>query len=98
MGAALILEGRWTSHPHYGRQLLIERAEEKLPATVEGIRRYLGSGMIRGVGPVTAERIVDHFGVETLAIIDDTPQRLAEVPGVGPKRAGIIAQAWVEQR
>ena len=98
VGAALILEGRWTSHPHYGRQLLIERAEEKLPATVEGIRRYLGSGMIHGVGPVTAERIVDHFGVETLAIIDDTPQRLAEVPGVGPKRAGIIAQAWVEQR
>lgn len=98
VGAALILEGRWTSHPQYGRQLLIERAEEKLPATIEGIRRYLGSGMIRGVGPVTAERIVDHFGVETLAIIDEAPLRLSEVPGVGPKRADTIARAWVEQR
>lgn len=98
VGASLILLGRWTSHPQYGKQLLIERAEEKLPATIEGIRRYLGSGMIRGVGPVTAERIVDHFGAETLVVIDEAPERLAEVPGVGPKRAGTIAQAWVEQR
>ncbi len=98
LGASLLLTGSWTTHPQYGRQFLISQAEEKLPATVEGIRRYLGSGLIRGVGPVTAERVVDHFGLDTLTVIDEQPERLWEVPGVGPKRAATIARAWQEQR
>lgn len=98
LGASLILRGSWATHPQYGRQFLVGQAEEKLPATVEGIRRYLGSGLIRGVGPVTAERVVDHFGLDTLTVIDEEPERLGEVAGVGPKRAAVIARAWREQR
>lgn len=97
-GERLRLEGAWTHHPRYGRQFKAERCEQVLPATVEGIRRYLGSGLIRGVGPVTAARIVDRFGVETLRILDEEPERLREVPGVGPKRAAAIARAWEEQK
>jgi len=97
-GERLRLEGVWTSHPQYGRQFKAERCEQVLPATAEGIRRYLGSGLVRGVGPVTAQRIVERFGADTLRILDQEPQRLHEVPGVGPKRAAAIAQAWVEQQ
>lgn len=98
VGASFRLWGRWTSHAQYGKQFEIERFEEKLPATVEGIRRYLGSGLIKGIGPKTAERIVDAFGLETLEVIESQPERLAEVPGVGPGRAASITAAWVEQR
>ncbi|MCB0217858.1 MAG: ATP-dependent RecD-like DNA helicase [Chloroflexi bacterium] len=98
VGASLLLRGRWTSHAQYGKQLEFVDYREQLPATVEGLRRYLGSGLIKGVGPVTAEHIVDHFGLETLEIIDRQPQRLREVPGVGDVRADTIARAWEEQR
>lgn len=98
VGASFRLWGRWTSHAQYGKQFEIERFEEKLPATVEGIRKYLGSGLIKGIGPKTAERIVDAFGLETLDVIEGQPERLGEVPGVGPGRAASIAAAWVEQR
>ncbi len=97
-GERLRLEGVWTNHPRYGLQFKVERCEQLLPATVEGIRRYLGSGLIRGVGPVTAERIVACFGAETLEILEREPQRLREVPGVGSKRAAAIFQAWQEQQ
>lgn len=97
-GERLRLEGAWANHPQYGRQFKAERCEQVLPATAEGIRRYLGSGLVRGVGPVTAQRIVERFGADTLRILDQEPQRLHEVPGVGPKRAAAIAQAWVEQQ
>src|SRR5690606_25624710 len=69
-----------------------------LPATVQGIRRYLGSGLIKGIGPKTADRIVDHFGTTTLDVIDDDAGRLIEVPGLGPKRTKRIAAAWEEQK
>ena len=68
------------------------------PATIQGIRRYLGSGLVKGIGPVFAERIVDHFGVDTLRVIEEEPQRLIEVPGLGPKRTKMIAAAWEEQK
>jgi exodeoxyribonuclease V alpha subunit len=97
-GESLRLEGRWTTHPQYGRQFEAEWCKQVLPATVEGIKAYLGSGMIKGVGPVTAKRIVERFGVETLHILDEDPEQLREVPGVGPKRATAVAEAWEEQK
>jgi len=98
VGAGVKLWGRWTTHAQYGRQFTVDEYREKLPATLEGIRKYLGSGLIKGIGPVTAKRIVDHFGLETLEIIEDEPRRLVEVPNVGEVRAGIIAQAWEAQK
>ncbi len=97
-GERLRLEGVWITHPRYGRQFKAERCQQLLPATVEGIRRYLGSGLVKGVGPVTASRIVKRFGLETLRILDEEPHRLREVLGVGPKRAAAIARAWEEQK
>ncbi len=97
-GESLRLEGRWTTHPQYGRQFSAEWCEQVLPATVEGIKAYLGSGMIRGVGPVTARRIVQRFGVDTLHLLDEDPDKLQEIPGVGPKRAASVAEAWEEQK
>jgi len=97
-GERLRLEGAWSTHPQYGRQFKAERCEQVLPATAEGIRRYLGSGLVRGVGPVTAKRIVARFGAETLQILDEEPERLREVEGVGPKRAAAIVRAWEEQK
>jgi exodeoxyribonuclease V alpha subunit len=98
VGESLSLTGRWTSHPKYGRQFEVWSYRTVLPATVQGIERYLGSGLIKGVGPKTAEKIVAHFGVETLEVIDADAGRLIEVPGLGPKRTKAIAAAWDEQR
>ena len=98
IGASVKLWGRWKRHAQYGKQFVVEDYAEQLPATVEGIRKYLGSGLIKGVGPVTADRIVDHFGLESLAIIDEQPGRLTEVPGVGRVRARKITEAWAEQQ
>jgi len=97
-GEWLRLTGRWTTHTEYGRQFQAEQCEQALPATTEGIRRYLGSGLIRGVGKVMAERIVDKFGEETLDVIDEAPDRLREVLGIGPKRVKNIKKAWEEQK
>lgn len=98
VGESLRLWGLWTTHPEYGRQFEVRRYSVQLPATVEGIRKYLGSGLIKGIGPVTAERIVAHFGLETLEVIETAPGRLAEVPGVAHKRVAMIARAWKEQQ
>jgi exodeoxyribonuclease V alpha subunit len=97
-GESLRLRGRWASHPQYGRQFQVEAYDTVLPATIQGIRRYLGSGLIKGIGPRMAERIVDHFGQATLQIIEEDPGRLVEVPGLGPKRTGMITTAWEEQK
>ncbi|MFI6574512.1 ATP-dependent RecD-like DNA helicase [Nocardiopsis sp. NPDC050513] len=97
-GEALRMRGRWGSHPQYGRQFQVEDYTTVLPATVQGIRRYLGSGLIKGIGPRMAERIVDHFGTDALDVIEDAPERLIEVPGLGPKRTRLIADAWEEQK
>jgi exodeoxyribonuclease V alpha subunit len=98
VGESLELEGRWVDHPEHGRQFMVERYRTVLPATVEGIRRYLGSGLIKGVGPVTARRITETFGTYTLHVIDNEPQRLVEVRGLGARRAARIQQAWQEQQ
>ncbi len=97
-GEWLKLSGRWSHHSKHGRQFQVERCEQSLPATTEGIKRYLGSGLVRGVGRVMAERIVETFGLETLAVIEEAPGRLRDVPGIGPKRAGRIERAWEEQK
>jgi len=98
VGESVELQGKWTLHAEYGRQFQVERMRTVLPATIAGIEKYLGSGLIKGVGPVTAQRIVRHFGIETLDVIETTPQRLIEVPGVGQKRVKMIIYAWAEQQ
>src|SRR6202167_2175954 len=98
VGESLRLRGRWTSHLKYGRQFDVHSYTTVLPATEQGIRRYLGSGLIKGIGPVMAERMVSHFGVDIMHIIDDEPGRLVEVPGLGPKRSARIKDAWAEQK
>ena len=97
-GECLRLHGQWTAHPRYGRQFQVERYATVLPATAAGIEKYLGSGLIKGVGPVTARRIVRHFKLDTMRIIEEEPQRLREVLGVGKHRAAVIQHAWQEQK
>ncbi|MFE2516846.1 SF1B family DNA helicase RecD2 [Streptomyces mirabilis] len=98
VGESLRMEGRWGSHPQYGKQFTVENYTTVLPATVQGIRRYLGSGLVKGIGPIFADRITQHFGLDTLQIIEEEPKRLIEVPGLGPKRTKKIAEAWEEQK
>jgi exodeoxyribonuclease V alpha subunit len=97
-GEVLEMVGEWTSHPRFGDQFKVEQFTTKVPGTIHGIVKYLGSGMIKGLGPVMAERIVARFGKRTLDIIESDVGRLAEVPGVGAKRIGMIATAWESQR
>ncbi|MCC7518947.1 MAG: AAA family ATPase [Verrucomicrobiae bacterium] len=97
-GETLRLHGEWVTHPQFGRQFKIARFESILPSTITGLKKYLGSGLIRGIGPKFAERIVDFFGKETLTVIDQYSGRLKEVPGIGAERAGRIRLAWVEQK
>ncbi|TDU78102.1 ATP-dependent RecD-like DNA helicase [Streptomyces sp. KS 21] len=97
-GESLRMEGRWGSHPQYGKQFTVENYRTVLPATIQGIRRYLGSGLIKGIGPKIADRIVEHFGTDTLDVIEAEPKRLIEVPGLGPKRTKLIGAAWEEQK
>ncbi len=98
VGESLRLTGRWSSHPKYGKQFQVHSYSTVLPATIQGIRRYLGSGMIKGIGPMIAERMVAHFGTDILSIIEEQPGRLIEVHGLGPKRTKKIADAWEEQK
>ncbi|MEU9547189.1 SF1B family DNA helicase RecD2 [Streptomyces mirabilis] len=97
-GESLRLYGRWGSHPQYGKQFTVENYTTVLPATIQGIRRYLGSGLIKGIGPRFADRITEHFGTDSLDVIEQEPERLVEVPGLGPKRTALITAAWEEQK
>ncbi|MEV7571001.1 SF1B family DNA helicase RecD2 [Streptomyces tanashiensis] len=97
-GESLRMEGRWGSHPQYGKQFSVDNYTTILPATIQGIRRYLGSGLVKGIGPVFADRITQHFGLDTLDILEEAPARLIEVPGLGPKRTKNITAAWEEQK
>ena len=98
IGESLRLTGCWSSHPRYGKQFQVDSYTTVLPATIQGIRRYLGSGLIKGIGPMMAERMVAHFGTDILTIIEEAPERLIEVHGLGPKRTQRIADAWEEQK
>ncbi len=97
-GETLELEGDWSTHPIYGPQFKFTSFRSTLPSTLHGIRKYLGSGLVPGIGKNLADRIVDRFGAETLRIISEDSGRLREVDGIGPKRAQEIKQAWDEQR
>ena len=98
VGSCLNLYGFWKIDPKWGRQFVFQKCEETLPATVNGIKKYLGSGLVKGIGPVYAGRIVKHFGEQTLDVLDTTPNRLSEVPGIGPLRLEKIKKSWVEQK
>lgn len=98
VGSVLLIDGNWKVDAKYGRQFLAERWEETMPATVFGIEKYLGSGLIKGVGPKFAKRIVQQFGTDTLEIIETDVQRLLEVPGIGKKKVDKIAESWERQK
>jgi exodeoxyribonuclease V alpha subunit len=98
VGENVEVQGSWGNHPKYGRQFSVESCRQVPPATPEGIQRYLGSGLIKGIGPISAKRIVEQFGTATLEVIEKDPQRLRQVPGLGRKKADLIVLAWAEER
>ncbi|MEA2015346.1 MAG: ATP-dependent RecD-like DNA helicase [Actinomycetota bacterium] len=97
-GENLEVKGKWVLNKNYGRQFEIEDIKTEEPATIKGIKSYLGSGLIRGVGPVMAERIVSHFKLETLKIMDRQPDKLKEIEGIGKKKIALIKKSWKEHR
>jgi exodeoxyribonuclease V alpha subunit len=97
-GERLLLEGHWVNNANYGLQFQVSKYTSRLPATANAIRRYLGSGPVKGIGPVMAGRLVDRFGDETLDVIENFPERLTEVAGIGPGRVKSIQQAWESQQ
>ena len=98
VGSVLLAEGSWKVDAKYGRQFVAENWEETLPATVYGMEKYLGSGLIKGVGPKFAKRIVQRFGVDTFVVIEDNVELLVEVEGIGRKRIQMIAESWERQK
>lgn len=96
-GQNLKLSGEWIVHKQFGRQFKIESLEEILPTSIEGIKKYLSSGIIHGIGPVTAKKIVEKFGEKTLEILDNEIDRLKEVEGIGKKKLEIIIESYREQ-
>jgi len=98
VGSVLSMQGQWKIDGKYGRQYSAEKWEETLPATTYGIEKYLGSGLIKGVGPKFAKRIVQQFGKDTLDIIETEPDRLLEVAGIGQKRVNQVKKSWQEQK
>lgn len=98
VGEGLRVDGEWVNHPQYGRQLAVSRYQSAAPGTLAALKRYLGSGLLKGVGPVMAEHIANTFGLETLHVLDNEPERLAEVPNMGARKAASIADAWRERR
>ena len=97
-GEEIKVFGIWKSHPRYGQQFQVDYWEKVDPGTLEGIEKYLGSGLIKGIGPTYARRLVDAFGLETLKILSEEPHRVLEVDGIGEIRARGIMQAWAAQR
>ena len=98
VGSVLLIYGNWKVDSRYGRQFAAESWEETLPATVFGIEKYLGSGLIKGVGPKYAKKIVAQFGIETLEVIETDISRLQEVDGIGKKRIKMIRDSWERQK
>lgn len=93
-GESLLVKGEWRIHNRYGRQVEVKSWERLLPATEEGLKRYLGSGLIKGIGPATAGKIVGRFGLSTLAVMDKEPHRLLEIEGIGEKKAASIEKSF----
>ena len=97
-GETLALKGTWSTHPKHGRQFAFTSFESKLPASAYGIRKYLASGLIHGIGKTYANKIVDHFGADTLRVISEESGRLREIEGIGKLRVKSIKEAWEEQK
>ena len=97
-GEQAVFTGEWTEHRSYGRQFRCVSCEIQTPTTLLGIERYLGSGLIRGIGPATATLIVRHFGEDTLTVLSGHPERLTEIPGIGPKRMALISESFREHQ
>jgi len=97
-GATMEFQGAWTHHPKYGRQFQATLAKEKKPATASALEKYIGSGLIKGVGPKTAKKIVHYFKDQTLDVFEKEIQRLVEVPGIAAKKLEMISTAWAEHR
>lgn len=97
-GSILKVRGEWKINPKYGQQFCVATYEEVLPATANGIEKYLGSGLIKGIGPKYAGRIVRAFGKDTLDVIEHHPEKLSGIPGIGKKRIGLIKKSWQEQK
>ena len=98
VGSVLLVEGNWKVDSKYGRQFSAESWEETMPATIYGMEKYLGSGLIKGVGPKFAKRIVQKFGIETFTVIEDNVELLIDVEGIGNKRVQMIAESWAKQK
>src|SRR5690554_772683 len=98
VGERLVVEGQRVQHKTFGKQCKVEKYEVVAPHNKKGIRSFLASGLIRGVGPSPAEKIVEHFGLEALTIIDQEPQRLCEIEGVGVKKAAMVADSLKERQ
>ncbi len=98
VGEELRITGSWTSHPKFGEQFKIETCTSSAPSTTKGIEKYLGSGLIKGVGPSMAAKIVEKFGDSALDVLDNEPERLLEIDGIGSKKAEMIHTSWTEQR
>ncbi len=97
-GEILKMQGRWERHPEYGEQFRVITYRTAVPSTAAGIEKYLGSGLIKGIGPVMAGRVVKYFGTRTLEIIDTAPEKLTLVRGIGKKRIAVITQAWADHK
>jgi exodeoxyribonuclease V alpha subunit len=97
-GESLKLTGKWVQNKRFGEQFQVETFEVSVPATLLGIQKYLASGLIKGIGSIMSERIVEKFGLHTLEVIEKKPERLSEVEGIGPKRISMIIKAWVEHK
>lgn len=98
VGSVLVAEGDWKVDAKYGRQFVAENWEETLPATVYGMEKYLGSGLIRGVGPKYAKKIVQKYGIDTFTVIEENVELLIEIEGIGKKRVQMIAESWERQK
>jgi exodeoxyribonuclease V alpha subunit len=97
-GEILKMQGEWASHPKYGEQFRVVHYKSLVPASVYGIEKYLGSGLIKGIGPIMAKRIVKAFGKETLDVIEQEIEKLTEVEGIGKKRVEMVRKAWADQK
>ena len=98
VGAVLTVDGDWRVDKRYGRQFAAQSWSEELPATIVGIEKYLGSGLVKGIGPKFAKLIVSHFGQETFDVIEKDADRLLEVPGIGKTRVALIRESWEKQK
>ncbi|ACB85877.1 helicase, RecD/TraA family [Natranaerobius thermophilus JW/NM-WN-LF] len=97
-GERLDLSGEYVDHKKFGKQFQVDSYEIKLPVTVDGLIKFLSSGMIKGIGPKTAESLVEHFGKEVLQVIENTPEKLQEVPGIGKEKAAQISRGFQEHK